>query len=88
MGKLMAGERFDIIEWDGTTHSVTAEFAFESEQDRDFLGNTVFDRKVAVRYCDGVVHEVTWDYFTRVMKAKAVLHTDPFHHVEGCKCKK
>ena len=68
----MTNQRFDVIEWDGTVHSVTS----------------IGDQVVAVRYCDGVVHEVTRNYFDRVMKAKAVLRTDPFHHVEGCKCKK
>ena len=68
----MTDQRFDVVEWDGTIHSVTAN------------GHQV----VTVKYCDNVVHEVTRNYFERVMQAKSVLHTDPFHHVEGCKCKK
>ena len=65
-------QRYDVIEWDGSIRSVFAS------------GHAL----IKVEYCGGTIHEVTRNHFERVMQAKLRLRTDPFFHVEGCRCKK
>lgn len=64
-------QRYDVREWDGTLRSV-------------FASGKVL---IKVEYCGGTVHEVTKNYFEKVLLATKKLPTDPFYHVEGCRCK-
>ena len=47
-------QRYDVIEWDGTIHSVFAS------------GHAL----IKVAYCGGTIHEVTKNYFEKVLQAK------------------
>ena len=76
----------DVVEWDGTRHTVKTEKAGPNH--------------IAVIYCDGEIHVVSRNYFFHSMKARVhhfshtLLHSNgsssrhraAFWHTSGCDC--
>lgn len=90
---LFTGAHVDLIEWDGTSYTVTVELTSSREEE-------LFQKEVTIIYCDGVRHIVALEYLLEKLKAYThsfswyqhfsagggQTHNIPYNHVRGCSC--